>query len=101
MDEDMDIEDVPEFAFLGVNVELKSGALDTLRVSNAVDVFDVAGSGERGGQRGSDVGIDSCLKIQRTRALPLVFRRRKGSVDAKGLFIRRLGWQFYKNMRCR
>jgi hypothetical protein len=48
MDEDMDIEDVPEFALLSVDIELKSGALDTLRVGNAVNVFDVAGRGERG-----------------------------------------------------
>jgi len=86
MDEDTEIEDVPEFALLSVNVQLKSGTLDTLRVGNAVYIFDVAGSGERGGQRRSDGGIDSRLKIQWSRALPLVFRRRKGSVDAEGLF---------------
>jgi len=42
------LEDVPEFAFLGINIELNFGALDTLRVSDPVDVFNVASSGKSG-----------------------------------------------------
>jgi hypothetical protein len=49
MRKDIDLGDLPEFALLSVNIELNSGALDTLGVGDAVDVFDVAGSGERGG----------------------------------------------------
>jgi len=68
----MNLKIVPEFALLSVNIKLKLGTLDTLRVRDTIDVFNVASSSEGGRWKWSDVGINSCLKIQRTRSLPWV-----------------------------
>ena len=42
----MNLKIVPEFALLSVHIKLKLGTLDTLRVRDTIDVFDVASSGE-------------------------------------------------------
>ena len=75
MGNDIDLDSLPELALLSIYIKLKFGALNTLRVRDAVDVFDVQSSSESGRQRRSNVAINGRLKIQWTRSLPRVLRR--------------------------
>ena len=46
MHNDINLEDVQEFALLGVNIEVRFGPIDTRGVRDMVNIFDVSSIGE-------------------------------------------------------